>query len=323
MNFLIFFIGCFSISVAQETKPTSTFIPSDVYSGLEEKNLINAKELGKDFAKNFKFTSVRFRDDKNELRLIYANDLASKGLTDENHTYSPGAVFYKAVYGAYRDPIFPSSIAPQTNVKLRQIMFYDPKKFAETGGWGFAVFNGEGKTLPGDPKITNATCFACHQLAENRNYVFSTQMLGASELVSALPRPASAPAKAQALAKELFKFDTKPAHTLDPEITRLLRGSRPNVNMMNGKIMDQGFLGFLPEITSYLVEQSLTNGNPSVAVKEVSGEKIFSYAFVDRDQKRICSSGMKLIRYGTAKAREAPNSKNLIDEFLVCRKTLK
>jgi hypothetical protein len=50
-----------------------------------------------------------------------------------------------------------------------QFMVKDSKKYAATGGWGFADFK-NGK--PGDEALHN-TCFACHQPAKDRDYVFT------------------------------------------------------------------------------------------------------------------------------------------------------
>ncbi len=50
-----------------------------------------------------------------------------------------------------------------------QFMVKDSKKYAATGGWGFADFTG-GK--PGD-KALHETCFPCHTPAKDRDYVFT------------------------------------------------------------------------------------------------------------------------------------------------------
>jgi hypothetical protein len=47
-------------------------------------------------------------------------------------------------------------------------MVKDSKKYAATGGWGFADFKG-GKL--GD-KAPHETCFLCHAPAKDRDYVF-------------------------------------------------------------------------------------------------------------------------------------------------------
>ena len=50
-----------------------------------------------------------------------------------------------------------------------QFMVKDSKKYAATGGWGFADFkSGE----PGDEAL-HKTCFPCHQPAKDRDYVFT------------------------------------------------------------------------------------------------------------------------------------------------------
>ena len=50
-----------------------------------------------------------------------------------------------------------------------QFMVKDSKKYATTGGWGFADFR-DGK--PGD-KALHETCFPCHVPAKDRDYVFT------------------------------------------------------------------------------------------------------------------------------------------------------
>jgi hypothetical protein len=50
-----------------------------------------------------------------------------------------------------------------------QFMVKDSKKYAATGGWGFADFK-SGK--PGNEALHN-TCFPCHQPAKDRDYVFT------------------------------------------------------------------------------------------------------------------------------------------------------
>ena len=50
-----------------------------------------------------------------------------------------------------------------------QFMVKDSKKYAATGGWGFADFR-DGK--PGDEALHKA-CFPCHQPAKDRDYVFT------------------------------------------------------------------------------------------------------------------------------------------------------
>jgi hypothetical protein len=55
---------------------------------------------------------------------------------------------------------------PAINV---QFMVKDSKKYASTGGWGFAQFN-DGK--PADEAV-HKTCFGCHSPAKDRDFVFT------------------------------------------------------------------------------------------------------------------------------------------------------
>jgi len=54
-----------------------------------------------------------------------------------------------------------------------QFMVKDSKKYAATGGWGFADFT-NGK--PGD-KALHETCFPCHVAAKDRDFVFTNYAL--------------------------------------------------------------------------------------------------------------------------------------------------
>jgi hypothetical protein len=48
-------------------------------------------------------------------------------------------------------------------------MVKDSRKYAATGGWGFAQFD-DGKPAG---EAVHITCFACHQVAKARDFVFN------------------------------------------------------------------------------------------------------------------------------------------------------
>jgi hypothetical protein len=61
-------------------------------------------------------------------------------------------------------------------------MVKDSKRFADSGGWGYAVFDYDGASdtfKPGTsaskpPQENNAKCgYACHTLVKTRDYVFT------------------------------------------------------------------------------------------------------------------------------------------------------
>ena len=55
------------------------------------------------------------------------------------------------------------------SAKNMQIMVKHSKKYAATGGWGFADFT-DGK--PANEAV-HKTCFSCHEPAKARDFVFS------------------------------------------------------------------------------------------------------------------------------------------------------
>ena len=68
--------------------------------------------------------------------------------------------------------IIPATACHQRNYVERysRFMVKDSKKYAATGGWGFAQFNKDGK--PADEAMHN-TCFSCHEPAKARDFVFT------------------------------------------------------------------------------------------------------------------------------------------------------
>jgi hypothetical protein len=80
----------------------------------------------------------------------------------------------------------PSATFPAANVPKAlhdvDFMVKDAKRFADSGGWGYAVFEYEaatgnfrpGTTTDTPPQANDAKCgFACHTLVQNRDYVFT------------------------------------------------------------------------------------------------------------------------------------------------------
>ena len=63
---------------------------------------------------------------------------------------------------------FPGAFVVGSPVNM-QVMVKDSKKYAASGGWGFADFT-DGK--PGD-EAKHKTCFPCHEPAKDRDFVFT------------------------------------------------------------------------------------------------------------------------------------------------------
>jgi hypothetical protein len=113
-----------------------------------------------------------------QLRAQLGNDIAIKAFKEGKIPFPDGtiiaAIHWTRVPSEDNDKVlagsFPGAqsfvVGSPVNV---QFMVKDSKKYAATGGWGFADFTG-GK--PGD-KALHETCFACHTPAKDRDYVFT------------------------------------------------------------------------------------------------------------------------------------------------------
>ena len=126
----------------------------------------------------------------NDLRAKLGNDIAIEAFRENIRPFPDGAIIarlaYKAVVSEENNAVFrvaaeqqgltSEQIAkllaesvvsgPAVNV---QIMIKDAKKYAATGGWGFAQFD-NGK--PADVQVTK-TCFPCHAPGKTRDFVFT------------------------------------------------------------------------------------------------------------------------------------------------------
>src|ERR1700690_3341929 len=113
-----------------------------------------------------------------QLRAQFGNDIAIKAYREGAIPFPDGAIIagihWARVASEDNNKVlagpFPSAqsfvVGSPVNV---QFMVKDSKKYAATGGWGFADFK-DGK--PGD-KALHETCFPCHKPAQDRDYVFT------------------------------------------------------------------------------------------------------------------------------------------------------
>src|SRR5579872_1008786 len=106
---------------------------------------------------------------------ILGNDVAIKAYREGKLPYPDGtiiaAVHYGHVPSEENNKVFGDAQSfvpgPSTNV---QFMVKASKKYAATGGWGFAHFNKDGKPLD---EAFMKTCFPCHNQIKARDLVFT------------------------------------------------------------------------------------------------------------------------------------------------------
>ena len=113
-----------------------------------------------------------------QIRAQLGNDIAIKAYKEGTLPFPDGsiiaAIHWNRVLSEFNNKVldgpFPGAqsfvVSSRMNV---QFMVKDSKKYAGTGGWGFADFTGE---KPGD-KALHETCFPCHVPVKDRDYVFT------------------------------------------------------------------------------------------------------------------------------------------------------
>ena len=111
----------------------------------------------------------------NDLRAQLGNDVAVRAYREGKLPFPDGAIIaalhWHYVSSEENNKVFgraQSFIAGSP--KNIQFMVKDSKKYASTGGWGYAQFDQDGK--PAD-EAKHATCFPCHVPVKERDYIFT------------------------------------------------------------------------------------------------------------------------------------------------------
>ncbi len=116
---------------------------------------------------------------------ILANSVMIKayqdGVPGNGKPFPDGARMAKIHWNPKKMETFPAATVPGTQHDV-DFMVKDSKRFADSGGWGYAVFEYDAASdtfRPGTqadkpPQGNNATCgFACHTSVKTRDYVFT------------------------------------------------------------------------------------------------------------------------------------------------------
>lgn len=210
----------------------------------------------KNFPQQWKLISVRYRQDSNEMRFTYANDLAVSAMKSLKPNYPDGAAFGKIGFIVENDPSFPSSLAP-TGTRRFQIMLKNKKQYKNSDGWGYALFDSNGQLYNEDLKAKTNACIACHRLVPERDYVFSRPIQTDFKI-----NPESLKEKNQK--NKIYNFKNITWNNL--KITTKL-SSKPSSNFIDsleGEIQKNAFSGTLDEIIPLLIENSKTKSISSI-----------------------------------------------------------
>jgi hypothetical protein len=103
------------------------------------------------------------------------------GIPGNGKAVPDGAKMAKIHWTPKPNEFFPSASVPDKLVNI-DFMIKDSKRFADSGGWGYAVFDYDtasntfqpGTSASTPPQGNDAKCgFACHTQAKTRDYVFT------------------------------------------------------------------------------------------------------------------------------------------------------
>ena len=113
---------------------------------------------------------------QNDIRAILGNDVAINAYREATRPFPDGTIIARLAWSLdsseENDKAFGRvqsfvAGAPKNGV---QFMIKDAKKYASTGGWGYAQFNEDGKRA--DDKV-HSSCYSCHQAVAGRDFVFT------------------------------------------------------------------------------------------------------------------------------------------------------
>lgn len=225
------------------------------------------------FQNDWKLVTVRYRQDTGELRFVYANDVAWKGLASAKGEYADGAVFGKIGFASKEDTNFKSSLTPD-GVRRFQFMVRDKTKHKQTGGWGYALFDKNGKTFPEELQKQTMACFACHSLVSNLGYVFSKKV----PLFDA-PEKRNVPENA-------LLFEEIETSLLPESVKNLLPAGVVRVKSVIGPLRNHLFQGTLDEIRPALAREAARSGFPALLISEDRSR----FSLVLSEKERTCGN---------------------------------
>jgi hypothetical protein len=129
--------------------------------------------------------AVSVSEDGGIFAMILANpvmiDAYKAGIPANGKPFPDGSKMAKIHYNPKKLETFPAATVPGTLHDV-DFMVKDSKRFADSGGWGYAVFDYDAKSdtfTPGTmadnpPQGNDAKCgFGCHTIVKSRDYVFT------------------------------------------------------------------------------------------------------------------------------------------------------
>lgn len=122
---------------------------------------------------DWRLIAVSHRTDNKSLRAILGNDVAVKAARDgKTNPWPDGAVLAKIMWKDAQHERWAPATVPGEYAQV-EFMIKDAKKYAPTGGWGFARWRGASFTPYGKDASFVQECFGCHTPMRDNDYVFT------------------------------------------------------------------------------------------------------------------------------------------------------
>jgi hypothetical protein len=116
--------------------------------------------------------------DSETLNVIVANpvmiDAYVAGIPGNGRPFPDGSKAAKIQYRPKKSAEAPFDVSIPDQLKDVAFMLKDSKRFSDTGGWGYALFNYDPSSDTFTPDGTGAKCgAACHTIAKAKDFVFT------------------------------------------------------------------------------------------------------------------------------------------------------
>ncbi len=113
------------------------------------------------------------RTDNNTIRVILGNPIAIKAAREgKTNPWPDGAILAKVGWKDATHEVWKAATVPGAFTHA-EFMIKDSKKYAATGGWGFARWLGLEQKPYGKDASFVQECFGCHTPVKGNDYVFT------------------------------------------------------------------------------------------------------------------------------------------------------
>jgi hypothetical protein len=132
----------------------------------------NGLTLPEDY-RDWRLIASSHRTDNSTLRVILGNEIAIEAArAGHTNPWPDGTVLAKLVWKDAIHPAWEKAVIPGDFVHA-EFMFKDAKRWAATGGWGFARWKGMEQIPYGKDAGFVQECFGCHTPVKDNDYVFT------------------------------------------------------------------------------------------------------------------------------------------------------